>query len=49
MGEIAEGLINGDFDFYTGEYIGRGYGFPRSSGFYYKRKNNPNYKKNPRA
>lgn len=30
MGEIAEGLINGDFDFYTGEYLGRGNGFPRS-------------------
>lgn len=30
MGEIAEGLINGDFDFYTGEYIGRGYGIPRT-------------------
>lgn len=31
MGEIADGLINGDFDFYTGEYIGRGKGFPRSA------------------
>jgi len=30
MGEIAEGLINGDFDFYTGEYLGSGKGFPRS-------------------
>lgn len=30
MGEIADGLINGDFDFYTGEYIGRGYGIPRT-------------------
>lgn len=30
MGEIAEGLINGDFDFYTGEYLGRGKGFPRT-------------------
>lgn len=30
MGEIAEGLINGDFDFYTGEYIGKGYGYPRT-------------------
>lgn len=30
MGDIAEGLINGDFDQYTGEYIGRGGGFPRS-------------------
>lgn len=30
MGEIAEMLINGDLDFYTGEYIGRGKGFPRT-------------------
>lgn len=30
MGEIADGLINGDFDFYTGEYLGRGYGIPRT-------------------
>lgn len=30
MGDIAEGLINGDFDFFTGEYIGRGGGFPRT-------------------
>lgn len=27
---MADGLINGDFDFYTGEYIGRGYGIPRT-------------------
>ncbi len=30
MGDIADGLINGDFDFYTGEYMGRGYGVPRT-------------------
>lgn len=30
MGDIAEGLINGDFDEETGEYIGPGQGFPRS-------------------
>lgn len=30
MGEIADGLINGDFDFYTGEYLGRGFGIPRT-------------------
>ena len=30
MGEIADGIINGDFDFYTGEYIGRGFGIPRT-------------------
>lgn len=30
MGEIADGLINGDFDSLTGEYLGKGWGFPRS-------------------
>lgn len=30
MGDIADGLINGDFDFYTGEYIGKGHGYPRT-------------------
>lgn len=30
MGEIADGMINGDFDFYTGEHLGRGYGIPRT-------------------
>ena len=30
MGEYAEQLINGDCDFFTGEYIGRGKGFPRT-------------------
>lgn len=30
MGEIADSMINGDFDFHTGEYIGRGYGIPRT-------------------
>lgn len=30
MGDIANGLINGDFDFITGEYLGNGGGFPRS-------------------
>ena len=30
MGEIAEGLINGDFDEETGEWIGPGDGYPRS-------------------
>ncbi len=30
MGEMAEGLINGDFDFHTGEDLGSGYGFPRT-------------------
>lgn len=30
MGEIADSLINGEFDFYTGEYIGRPIGMPRT-------------------
>lgn len=30
MGDIADGLINGDFYMYTGEYIGRGFGYPRT-------------------
>jgi hypothetical protein len=30
MGEIADSIINGDFDCYTGEYIGRGFGIPRT-------------------
>lgn len=30
MGDIADMMINGDMDFYTGEYIGRGAGFPRT-------------------
>jgi hypothetical protein len=30
MGEIAEGIINGDFCQYCGEYLGEGDGFPRT-------------------
>jgi len=30
MGDIADGLINGDFDCFTGEYLGEGHGYPRS-------------------
>lgn len=30
MGDIADGIINGDFDEQTGEYIGPGDGFPRT-------------------
>lgn len=30
MGEIADGILNGDFDEETGEYIGPGDGYPRS-------------------
>lgn len=48
MGEIADGLIDGEFDFYTGEYLGKGVGFPRTRNGslpWEKRKNNKN---NPR-
>lgn len=30
MGEIADSLIDGEFDFRTGEYIGPGVGYPRT-------------------
>lgn len=30
MGEIADSMIDGTFDMYTGEYLGEGQGFPRS-------------------
>lgn len=30
MGDIADGILNGDFDEETGEYIGPGLGYPRS-------------------
>lgn len=30
MGDIAEMTLNGDLDFYTGEYIGDGFGIPRT-------------------
>lgn len=30
MGDIADGLINGDFDCETGEYLGEDYGFLRT-------------------
>jgi hypothetical protein len=30
MGDIADMMINGDMDFHTGEYIGRGKGIPRT-------------------
>lgn len=30
MGEIAESLIDGEFDYITGEYIGPGVGYPRT-------------------
>lgn len=30
MGEISDMMINGEMDFFTGEYIGRGKGYPRT-------------------
>lgn len=30
MGDIADGILNGDFDEITGEYLGEGDGFPRT-------------------
>lgn len=32
MGEIADGILNGDFDEHTGEWLGEGQGFPRHRG-----------------
>lgn len=31
MGEIADSMINGEFDYITGEYIGKPVGYPRSN------------------
>lgn len=31
MGEIADSIINGEFDQYTGEYIGEPSGYPRTN------------------
>jgi hypothetical protein len=30
MGEIADAIINGEFDMYTGEYLGEPCGYPRT-------------------
>lgn len=30
MGEIADGMLNGDFCQYCGEYLGEGDGYPRT-------------------
>lgn len=56
MGDIAESLINGEFDEWTGEYIGPAVGYPRSRDpeHYSNRKwraptdkNSPTYGSNP--
>ncbi len=31
MGEIADSMLDGEFDFYTGEYLGKGVGYPRTA------------------
>lgn len=31
MGVISEGILNGDFDCLTGEWLGEGSGFPRTT------------------
>lgn len=40
MGEIADSIIDGEFDYITGEYIGPGVGYPRT-----RHGNNPKKKK----
>jgi len=47
MGDIADAMINGDFDEQTGEWLGEGSGFPRTmmKGFY----NSPQYSKKTKA
>lgn len=31
MGEIADAMINGEFDYETGEYLGPAVGYPRKA------------------
>lgn len=46
MGEIADSMINGEFDYITGEYLGRPTGYPRTySGIKRKRKTSHNPKR----
>lgn len=45
MGKIADSLINGEFDFITGEYIGEAVGFPRTRS--YGKRNAPPIIKKP--
>lgn len=42
MGDIADGLIDGDFDFLSGEYLGQGSGFPRTRNKSFSLTNTPN-------
>lgn len=34
MGDVADGIIDGSFDCITGEYLGEGPGYPRTSNSY---------------
>lgn len=45
MGEIADGLISGEFDYITGEYLGEAVGYPRTHS--YGRRNAPPVIKKP--
>lgn len=47
MAEISEGLINGDFDSVTGEYLGEGEGFARSIYWDNKKGDKPIFFKSP--
>lgn len=48
MGDIADGILDGDFDEETGEYIGPAMGFPRSLARE-ARERNSKYKNKPKA
>lgn len=52
MGDISNGILDGEFDSMTGEYIGPGQGFPRSydknsPDYVGKQERDPNRKMNP--
>lgn len=36
MGEIADAIIDGEFDYLTGEYLGKPTGYPRSKHDYFR-------------
>lgn len=40
MGDISDSMINGEFDFYTGEYIGKPVGYPRTRRKPYRNEDN---------
>ena len=43
MGEIADSLLDGEYDYQTGEYIGEGVGFPRTLNNKGKKEYSPYY------